>query len=222
MTNITNASDIKNLPMTIHSPNGEIHICSEIDEESGKLICNYATNNVNNVNNARNANNTNNEETQMILIHCGIVYDLTPLEYANKEKLHYYTLIVHTICLIEVFTYLLLTITTNIHPYELLGIIITLIGLDATITYNKCTMFIYLFNQYIQTICKLLVLFSLFVPMSIKPPPIYLRESGSLVIKNQVHLILFFIFIYFYQLFLTYNVHRLYKLLPRHRRQISY
>jgi hypothetical protein len=200
----------------IQSPGGQVHLCNIRSEENDM------------------DNDTDNdilfdgekrpiiEMDQMTLNHCGIIYDLTPDEYSNKNILIHYTRVVHIICSIEMLVYIFIIITADILPFGFCFIIITLIGLDSSITYNRYSMFTYLFYQYMQTIHKFYILCSLFVTMSSHDIRIHLTENNLMILRNQNGLIIFFIIANFYQVFVTYSVHRLYQLLPRHRRLIEF
>jgi hypothetical protein len=193
--------------MAIQSPNGEMHICRINDEENSKLRC---------INQEMIR-----EEDQPIFLHCGVTYYLTPDELSKKHLLYRYTVIVHVICSIDIIFYILLIIISNYFLYGPFMLIISLIGLDATISYSKCNTRIYLGYQYIQTIYKFYIVCGLFVNFTIQKVPHILIENNGKFIKETPALIIVIIVFAFYQLYVTYNVHRLYQLLPS-RRIIQY
>lgn len=192
--------------IVIQSPDGEVHLCNIMNLDTDNDIS------------SNSENNPIIETSPRLLNHCGVIYELTLDEYANKSNLIYYTRVVHIICSIEMMLYLFIIVTSNMFQTGFCFLIISLIGLDSTITYNRISVFIYLFYQYMQLISKFYILCSIFVTISSQDTLIHLTENKLMILRNQNGLTLLFIAMNFYQLFVTYSVHRLYQLLPQHRR----
>jgi hypothetical protein len=197
-------SHIMQSPLTIQSPNGEMHICRIIDEEYGEFNCDNQE--------------IIREGESVIFLHCGVTYYLTPNEIAQKHLLYMHTKIVRVICSFDIIFYIFLTLSSNYFLYGIFMLIVSLFGLDATISYSKCSTLIYLGFQYIQTISKFYIICGLFVDFTIQNgPSFYINNNNGIIIKETQSIIVIFIIISFCQIFVTYNVHRLYQLLPSRR-----